>query len=108
MNIKDIIEKTGCIAAVESECDVKSAYICDLLSIVMNKAEAESLWLTVQTHKNIIAVAKMAEIPAIIVCDGFEIDADTIKAAEKEHIALLQTGKNAYELSGILHGIGLQ
>ena len=108
MNIKDIAEKSNLDFIVKKDSDIKSAYICDLLSIVLNKVKPGSIWLTVQAHKNIIAVAKMAEIPAIVICDGFAVDQDTLDAAMKEDIALLITNKNAYELSCMLHDFGIE
>lgn len=108
MNIHEIAEKTNLTFIVESDREIKSGYASDLLSIVMNKAQSESVWLTVQTHKNIVAVAKMTDIGAIVVCDGFTPDADTIESARKENIALLKSEDGIFALSGRLSVLGIK
>jgi len=108
MNIHEIAEKANLTFVVEGDKDIKSGYASDLLSIVMNKAQSESVWLTVQTHKNIVAVAKMTDIGAIIVCDGFTPDVDTIESARKENIALLKATDGIFALAGKLSALGIK
>lgn len=108
MKIHEIAQKANLTFVVEAEKEVKTGYASDLLSIVMNKAQSESVWLTVQTHKNIVAVAKMTDISAIVVCDGFTPDADTIESAAKEGIALLKSHEGIFALSAKLGTMGIK
>ncbi len=108
MKISEIAEKLHLEWVHNADSEISSAYACDLLSIVMNKAKPGAVWMTVQSHKNIIAVAKMADISAVIVCNGFSIEQDTAETAVKENVALLKTEKNMYEISGMLWENGIR
>ncbi|MDR0958071.1 MAG: AraC family transcriptional regulator [Clostridiales bacterium] len=81
---------------------VTDVYICDLLSWVMGRAPAESIWITIQGHVNIIAVAALAEIYCIVVAEGAEIAPETIAKANEQDIVILKSDKSAYELAGKL------
>lgn len=93
---------------VQAENEVVNGYSSDLLSVVKGKVKPQSVWLTVQTHKNIVAVAKMADISAIIICDGFTADDDTVEAAIKENIPILKTDKGVFEIAGLLYNSGIK
>ncbi len=52
---KEIGLKPLCALAMLSR-EVSSGYVSDLLSDVMANAKAGDLWVTMQTHQNIVAV----------------------------------------------------
>lgn len=108
MKISQIKEKLNLEFTVQGENEAVNGYASDLLSVVMGKVKPQSVWLTVQTHKNIVAVAKMADIAAIIICDGFTADNDTIEAAIKENIPILKTEKGVFEIAGMLYESGIR
>ncbi|WGS65248.1 iron-sulfur binding hydrogenase [Marinitoga aeolica] len=83
--------------------DIKNGYIGDLLSEIMRNAPAESVWLTHQTHPNIIAVASIVEINTIIVPEGFEFESETIKKAKENNINLLKSKCNIFKAAGIIY-----
>ena len=87
---------------------IESAYVCDLLSQVLAGAKSDSIWITVQSHMNIIGVAVMASISAIIVCEGHDIPGNVIEKADEEHVALFTSNDNAFMLSGKLYGHGIR
>ncbi len=82
---------------------VSGAYASDLLSDVMGRAAAGELWITMQTHKNILAVASLKELSAILIVNGGKPETDTIETAEKEGIILLGTTGRAFQTSGKLY-----
>jgi predicted transcriptional regulator len=84
---------------------VTSGYTSDLLSDVMANAEADGVLVTVQAHKNTIAVAALAGLAAVVICNGRPVPADMIEAARTEGIALLSTTKSSFEISGRLWSI---
>ena len=43
----------------------------------MGSAEAGSAWITLQTHKNVMAIASLKELSAIILVKGFKPEEDT-------------------------------
>jgi predicted transcriptional regulator len=101
MKIKDIVEALGCeVLAEGSDQEVLSGYTSDLLSDVMGNCPEGSLWITIQRHMNVIAVAQLKQIVAILLVNGARPEADVIKRAEEEGIAILSTKENAFQVSG--------
>lgn len=82
---------------------VKGAYVSDLLSDVMGKAREGELWITMQTHKNIIAVASLKDLSAILIVNGGRPEEETITSAEQEGIILLGTGDRSFSTCGRLY-----
>ncbi|SDY85952.1 DRTGG domain-containing protein [Tindallia californiensis] len=78
---------------------IKDVYIGDMLSWVIGNAEHDSLWITIQTNINIIAVAVMVGINCIIVAENATIDADTVNRAEEEGIPIFRTPLTAYHIA---------
>ncbi|MFA5444610.1 MAG: DRTGG domain-containing protein [Bacteroidales bacterium] len=84
---------------------VEGGYTSDLLSDVMGYADAGRIWITLQTHKNIMAIASLKELAAVLLVKGFEPDEDTKALAGKEGIPILGTTEQAFEISGRLYGL---
>ncbi|MBC7345221.1 MAG: serine kinase [Clostridia bacterium] len=82
---------------------VTGGYCCDLLSYVMAKAPRGGVWITVQTHENIVAVAVLVELAAIIITEGKHPDPTTLARAEQEKIPLLLTSMSSFEVAGKLY-----
>jgi hypothetical protein len=83
----------------DAAVQVAAAYTSDLLSDVMAHAPADSILITVQNHRNTVAVATLVNARAILVCHGREIPADMDAAARSESVALLRTPLNQFEAS---------
>lgn len=79
--------------------EVKGVYIGDLLSLVMARAQEEDIWITIQTHVNIVAVATLVNMSAILVAEGMNIDDETIEKANSVNVPLLRSSNTAYELA---------
>lgn len=110
MNILDIVKQLELevIAGYEDEnAVVDGVYIGDLLSIVMSKAKSKDLWITVQTHINVVAIATLVELSGVIVVEGMEIDEETINKANEEKIPIFRTKLSAYEVACKLNNMGL-
>ena len=84
---------------------VTGGYVGDLLSDVMANSVAGHLWITRQTHQNIIAVASLKDHAAIIIVQGAGPDADTLEKATAEGIPVLVSPLQAFELAGKIYGI---
>ena len=84
--------------------EIKGAYTSDLLSDVMAHAKEGCALITIQAHKNTVAVATLVNASAIIICNFRPIPNDMISAAEEEGIALLRTRENQFTVSGKLYG----
>jgi hypothetical protein len=102
MRIKDLESQFG-YTPVQGEYedkDILAGYTSDLLSDVMGNAPEESVLITIQAHKNTIAVATLAGIVAVVICNGRDIPADMVDAAKDEGIALFRTEENQFSVSG--------
>lgn len=82
---------------------VQSAYVSDLLSDVMGKAQPKMLWVTSQVHKNIVAVASLKELSAVIVVNERIVAQEVLDNAEAEEVVILTSGMPAFETAGILY-----
>jgi predicted transcriptional regulator len=84
------------------ENEISGGYVSDLLSDVMGNAKEGNVWITLQTHQNIIAVASLKDISAIIIVKGFIPDADTIEKSNTENIPVLSTDLDTFNITGRL------
>jgi len=110
MIVQDLIDKLGLrVMAGQSGMDrhVRSGYCGDLLSDVMGNAPVGCVWLTIQEHQNIVAVAILREMAAIVLTGGGAPDDDTQKKAEEEGIPILQWPGSTFDLAGRLHAFGI-
>lgn len=83
----------------DGTAEITSGYTSDLLSDVMAGAEENSVLITIQGHKNTVAVATLAGITAIVLCSSRPVPDDMRKAAETEDIGIFSTPKNQFEVS---------
>jgi len=87
--------------------EVTGGYASDLLSDVIAHSRKGNVWITIQTHPNIVAVAMMKELSGIILAGGREPDADTIQKAEEEEIPILVSPFFTFEVVGKLYQMGI-
>ncbi len=83
--------------------EVRGGYVSDLLSDVMGNADAGHIWITLQTHKNVMAVASLKDLAAIILVSGHKPDENTAAQSEEEGIPILGTKLGAFDISGKLY-----
>ena len=110
MQVKDLVDKFDLfIAAGKQGLDreVMAGYCGDLLSEVMGNAPAGCAWMTVQGHQNIIAVALLREMAAIIITGGQKPDEETIQKANQEGIPILLWSDSSYHLAGRIFSAGV-
>lgn len=88
--------------------EVTGGYASDLLSDVIGNAREGSVWITLQVHLNIIAVASLKGLSGIILVNNRMPDEDTIKKASDENIPVLVSALPAFELVGRLYTLGLR
>jgi len=108
MTVADLVEKLGLkvISGQEGlQRAVSGGYTCDLLSDVMGNADAGQIWVTLQTHKNVMAIASLKDLAAIILVKGLEPEDDTLEQSNEEQIPILGTSLQAFEISGKLYQI---
>ncbi len=108
MKVKNIIEKLSLnvlTAPDKLDIEVSGGYASDLLSDVMANARPRNIWITLQTHQNIVAVAKLRELAAIVLVNNRTPEPETLKSAEEEKVPLLVTGDSAFTISWKIHAL---
>jgi predicted transcriptional regulator len=94
-------------AADKLDREVTGGYASDLLSCVMAKAQAGNVWVTLQGHPNIVAVASLLELAGVIVAEGMNVDTATLKKAEEEGVPILTTPLTTYTVVSKLSKLGI-
>jgi hypothetical protein len=88
--------------------EVTGGYASDLLSDVMANSRVGNVWITLQVHINIVAVASLKELAGIILINGRQPDDDTVQKAEAEGIPIMVSQLPAFELVGRLYELGIR
>jgi hypothetical protein len=112
MNLDQIIQTLDLNLLTEpknfSQMEVKSGYCSDLLSCVMTGAEPEGIWITLMAHGNIIAVAALLDLTAIIITEDAQPNQDTIDKANEKGVTMLSTSHPSFHVIGKLWEMGLE
>lgn len=93
---------------IAPEVEVTGGYCSDLLSDVMGKAAAKSIWVTNQIHPNVIAVASLIDAAAVVIAGGIEPEEDTLQRSREVGIPLFATDLSAFEVVGRLYELGVR
>jgi hypothetical protein len=88
--------------------EVSGGYVGDLLSDVMANARKGNLWVTRQAHPNIVAVAVLRMLSAVIIVNNRKPEAETLEKAVKEKLPVMTTELPAFELVGRLYQLGIK
>jgi hypothetical protein len=90
------------------DTEVTGGYASDLLSWVMAKAQAGNVWVTIQAHPNIVAVASLIGLSGIIIAEGVAPEPATCEKAEQEGIPILTTPLTVYVVAGKMFELGVR
>ncbi|MBQ5532180.1 MAG: serine kinase [Bacteroidales bacterium] len=108
MKVKELVEKLDLqIFCGEENLDneIKGGYASDLLSDVMGFANEGHVWVTLQTHKNVIAIASLKELAAIVLVKGNKPEPDMLEQAKEEGIPVLGTAEQTFETVGRIYSL---
>ena len=100
MTVKELAAKTGFALVTGSESHkniAKHIYTCDLLSLVMGRAQQDDVWITVMGNVNSVAVAVLADTACIILAEGMKLDKEAREKAEIQDVAVLESPLPIYE-----------
>ena len=110
MKLSEIIKKLKLTVKTsfdELDVEVTGGYASDLLSDVIANANQSNIWVTLQIHQNIVAVAILKELSGIIIVKGRKPEEETLKKAEEKKIPIMVTELPAFEIVGRLHKLGI-
>lgn len=112
MTLKDIIETLHLTVLTEQKdfaaIRPTSGYTSDMLSCVMAGAQHDGVWITLQAHNNIVAVAAMLGLSAVIITEDAQPESATIQKANQEEVVLLSTPKQSFDVAGRLWEMGIR
>ena len=112
MTLQEVIDQLNLNVLTQpanfSEVTPTGGYTSDLLSCVMAGAKKGTVWVTLQAHLNIVAVAALLEMSAVIITEGAQPEVETIQKANEEGITLLSTDKQSFEMAGRLWEMGVR
>lgn len=111
MNLNQIIQSLSLKLLTEpkdfSNTTVTSGYCSDLLSCVMTGAEPDGVWVTLMAHGNIVAVAALLDLAAVIITEDARPEPETIALANEKGVTLLSCPQTNFYANGKLWEMGL-
>ncbi len=101
MTIHEVTEKLALMPLTVSDAErtFSDIYIGDLLSWVIGRAPSDCLWITIMSNVNILAVAALADVAAILLAEGVRPEESVLRVAEERGINVLMSPLTAYELA---------
>jgi hypothetical protein len=111
MKLKDVVENLDLQVRCGTDNldrQVTGGYASDLLSDVMAHTKAGNLWITLQVHQNIVAVATLNELCGIILVNSREPEETTLRKAEAEGVPLMVSDLSTFEVAGRLFQMGIR
>jgi hypothetical protein len=95
------------ICAGDLSRELTGGYASDLLSCVMAKAKEGYVWVTLQAHPNVVAVASLLDLAAVIITEGVAPDQDTVERALQNRVTLLGSPHTTWAVVGQLSALGV-
>lgn len=111
MVVKELVEALqGRVLAGEDGLgrEVRSGYTGDLLSCVIAGARAGAVWVTVQGHPNVVAVAALVGLAGIVVTEGGRTEESTLEKANQEGVPILATALSSFDVVSALASLGVR
>lgn len=109
MTVKELETKLGFKPLNEvTENQIDGAFISDMVSDVMAGAKAGNVWVTVQTHKNVIAAANLVDVPAIVIVRGKKVPEDTLQMADRVGVTIFSTDLDSFRVAVKLYEGGVK
>jgi predicted transcriptional regulator len=85
--------------------EILGGYVSDLLSDVMGNAREGEVWITLQVHQNVLAIASLKDLAAVILVNNLEPLENTVNHSNDENIPVLGTSLSTFGISGKLYQI---
>jgi len=83
----------------ESDREIESCYISDLLSRVLGGCQSGDVWITVQSSLNMVAVAVMTDASCVILPEGLTAPDNVLEKANEEGLTIYTSEETAYSLA---------
>jgi hypothetical protein len=108
-SVEEIANQLGLrvIATGDMKRGVTGGYAADLLSCVMAKAQAGNVWVTLQAHPNVVAVASLLNLAAVVITEGIKPEIETVERAQENGVTLLGSAQTTFAVVGQLSAVGV-
>ena len=103
LEIIDRLELTLLSSEADLEIEVTGGYCGDLLSHVLASAVPGNLWITIQHHANVVAVAQVVELAGVLLAAGVRPSEAVLDKACTNGTAILCSQEPAFRLAGRLY-----
>lgn len=105
MTVSEICNKCGLKLLVEADKsrEIDSIYCCDLLSVVMSKAQENCAWVTIMNNLNSVAVASLIDMSCIVLAGGIEADSTLLMKATEQEINIIASDEPIFETALKIH-----
>lgn len=109
MKLSELAKKTDLKSANKyTDKEFGGVYISDMVSDIITIAKPNSLLITLQTHKSLIATGNLVDLTAIVFVKGKMPADDVIQLADKAGIALFVSELDAWTLASKLFALGVR
>jgi serine kinase of HPr protein (carbohydrate metabolism regulator) len=108
MTVAQLVEKLGLevlTGNTNMDREVKTGYTSDLLSDAIAGIGDDAVWITIQRHINVLGVAKLKDVSAIIIPRNLQLEKNVTDKAQEEHIAILRCPQSAFEISALVYNV---
>lgn len=107
--VSDIVEQLGLnvVTGTDLGREITGGYASDLLSCVMAGAKEGNVWVTLQAHPNVVAVASLVGLSAVVITEGIQPSGEATSRAQDEGIVLLTTPETTFTVVGRLAAMGI-
>lgn len=97
MKITELAQKLNAeIIHISDDKEIKCGYAGDFLSFVIGNAPTDCAWFTVMNNINVCAVATLAEVATIVLCEGVKPDEQLLAKVKIQGVNLIATKLDIY------------
>ena len=109
MTVEQLIKATNLkpVCAPQPGREICGAYVGDLLSWVMGRANEDNVWITIMSNSNIVAVATLADVSCIILAEGVSPDEGVTETANAKGVNILSSEESAYGIAKMLSALNV-
>lgn len=106
MTVSELIASTGyrVVSLPEPNREINGVYVGDLLSWVMGRASEDNVWITIMTNLNVVAVASLADVSVVILCEDCVPEESVIETAKQKSVNIIVSNKPIYETCLAING----
>ena len=90
------------VTVPDGEREVTGGYCGDLLSWVMGRAQQDNAWITIMSNMNIVAVASLSDVSAVILAEGVTLEQSIIDTATAKGVNILSSDKGTFEIAAMI------